>query len=176
MRQVVVIVHGPANQPDSTAKRLVAYVEPVDGQKVSASELRRFLLDRLPDYMAPSAFVTLDALPLTPNGKVDRSKLPVPEADLILAADTVFVAPRTPVEEMLAEIWSVCLELSAWESTTTFLSGGRLILSIQLIAKAAQQNIKLKPNDIFRAPTIEQMSQVLQQGGGDGASSSLVAI
>jgi len=152
-------------------------VEPVDGQKVSVSELRRFLLDRLPDYMVPSAFVMLDALPLTPNGKVDRSKLPAPNADLILAADTAFVAPRTPVEETLAGIWATVLGVKRLGIHDNFFElGGDSILSIQLIARAAQQNIKLKPNDIFRAPTIEQMSQVLQQGGGNGASSSLVAI
>jgi amino acid adenylation domain-containing protein len=177
VRQAVVVAHGSDDVAVTTSKRLVAYVEPVDSQKVSASELRRFLLDGLPDYMVPSAFVTLDALPLTSNRKVDRSKLPVPDTDLLLAADTAFVAPRTPVEESLAEIWASVLGVKRLGIHDNFFElGGDSILSIQLIAKAAQQNIKLKPNDIFRAPTVEQMSQVLQQGGRDGASSSLVTI
>jgi amino acid adenylation domain-containing protein/non-ribosomal peptide synthase protein (TIGR01720 family) len=165
VRQVVIVAHESDDATDTTPKRLVAYVEPIDGQKVSASELRRFLLDRLPDYMVPSTFVTLDALPLTPNGKVDRSKLPAPDTDLILAADTAFVAPRTPVEEILAEIWATVLRVKRLGIHDNFFElGGDSILSIQIIARAAQQNIKLKPNDIFRYPTVAALAGVATVG------------
>ncbi len=88
-------------------KRLVAYVvaagnvhEPTHG------ELRAYLKERLPEYMVPSAFVMLDDLPLTPNGKIDRRALPAPE----WAADgDGYVAPRTLVEEVIADIWSEVL-------------------------------------------------------------------
>ncbi|HKG81332.1 MAG TPA: amino acid adenylation domain-containing protein, partial [Pyrinomonadaceae bacterium] len=75
-------------------KRLVAYVV----GNLATNELRVHLKQRLPEYMAPSAFVYLDELPLTPNGKVDRKALPAPETDL---SATSSIPPRTPVEEML---------------------------------------------------------------------------
>ncbi|HEY0738523.1 MAG TPA: amino acid adenylation domain-containing protein, partial [Herpetosiphonaceae bacterium] len=74
------------------------------------STLRAFLGERLPAYMVPSAFVLLDALPLTPNGKVDRKALPQPEPDRA-SLDTPLVAPRTPMEELVAQIWAEVLHL-----------------------------------------------------------------
>lgn len=80
-------------------QRLVAYVVPVQGKPLAASELRSFLKAQLPDYMVPSAYVCLEALPLTPNGKVDRRSLPAPGTVGLDADETLFVAPRTCTEE-----------------------------------------------------------------------------
>ena len=163
--QVVVDVQGSDNQPDSKAKRLVAYVEPVNGQTVSVGEFRRFLLDRLPDYMVPAIFVMLDALPLTPNGKIDRRKLPEPDIDSGLGSGTAFVAPRTEVEEKLASIWSTVLGVKHVGIQDNFFElGGDSILSIQIIAKAAQQKIKLQPNHIFRYPSVAALAGVAEVG------------
>jgi non-ribosomal peptide synthase protein (TIGR01720 family) len=165
VRQAVVVAHTPDDPSVSAIKRLVAYVEPANGQIASVSELRRFLLDRLPEYMVPSAFVSVDALPLTPNGKVDRSKLPAPDADLVLSADSAFVAPRTPVEETLAAIWATVLGVERLGIHDNFFElGGDSILSIQIISRAARQNIKLKPNDIFRYPTVAALAGVASVG------------
>ena len=165
VRQVVVVVQGSANQPDSAAKRLVAYVEPVHGQTVSVGEFRRFLLDRLPDYMMPATFVMLDAMPLTPNGKIDRRKLPEPDVDSGLVSDTAFVTPRTELEEKLASIWATVLGVKHVGIQDNFFElGGDSILSIQIIAKAAQQKIKLQPNDIFLYPSVAALAGVAEVG------------
>ncbi|HST61606.1 MAG TPA: amino acid adenylation domain-containing protein, partial [Longimicrobium sp.] len=80
-------------------RRLVAYV----AGEVAADEVREHLRGRLPEHMVPSAFVVLEALPLTANGKLDRKALPAPE---YASSAERYVAPRTPVEEVLAGIWA----------------------------------------------------------------------
>ena len=91
-------------------KRLVAYLVGKNGQELTAGELRGYLKQRLPEYMMPSAYVVLGQLPLTPNGKVDRRALPAPEQSQLEAAGG-FVEPRTPLEEVLANIWGEVLRL-----------------------------------------------------------------
>src|SRR5206468_175766 len=99
------LARGYLNQPELTAERFVA--NPFRGE---AGELRSFLKEKLPEYMVPAAFVMLEALPLTPNGKVDRRALP-PPAPVHPEREGAFVAPRTPVEEVLAKIWAEVLGL-----------------------------------------------------------------
>src|SRR5262249_26219308 len=79
--------------------------------ELSTGSLRSYLQRRLPDHMIPSTFVALDALPLSPNGKVNRQVLPEPERGRP-ELEASFVAPRTPTEEKLAEIWSQLLEVN----------------------------------------------------------------
>ncbi|HEX7238741.1 MAG TPA: amino acid adenylation domain-containing protein, partial [Longimicrobiaceae bacterium] len=81
-------------------RRLVGYVVP-EGGAVSVADLRAGLKASLPEYMLPSAYVVLEELPLTGNGKIDRRALPAPE----WTSGEAYVAPRTPVEEVLAGIW-----------------------------------------------------------------------
>lgn len=90
--------------------RLVAYVVAAQSSAPSANELRGFLGQKLPEYMIPSIFVLLDSLPLTPNGKVDRKALPAPDQSRP-ELESRFVAPRTPVEDILAQIWTEVLKL-----------------------------------------------------------------
>src|SRR6185436_13207428 len=85
-------------------RRLVAYAV-ADPDECTATELRAFVARTLPDYMVPDRVILLPALPLTPNGKVDRRALPDPVA----AAPTERVAPRTPVETTIAQIWEELL-------------------------------------------------------------------
>ncbi|MFM7714863.1 MAG: AMP-binding enzyme, partial [Microcystis sp.] len=98
-----------AREDSPGIKRLVAYIVPPKNVTPSTSELRQFLKARLPDYMIPSAFVTLDALPLTPNGKLDHRALPEP--NLRGEIELNFVAPRNLEEEILAKIWSQVLRV-----------------------------------------------------------------
>src|SRR5205085_6382755 len=89
---------------------LVAYIAISEQEPVTSSELRSYLSRQLPSPMVPSSFVLLEALPLTPNGKVDRLALPAP-AQVRGEAEEPFVAPRTPIEEVLAGIWAEVLGL-----------------------------------------------------------------
>ncbi len=130
-------------------KRLVAYV--VTDKPPPVSEWRHFLQARLPDYMVPSAFVTLAALPLTANGKVDRSALPIPA----VTRETAAVAPRTEDERRLADIFAEVLHLPQVGIHDNFFElGGDSILAIQIVARARAQGLRFTPRQLFEQPTI----------------------
>src|SRR5215213_7305182 len=121
---------------DNGEQRLVAYLVTRERDHANlTSELREFLRERVPEYMVPSFFVTLDQMPLTANGKIDRARLPVPDQ-----AQTdnrkPFVAPRTPLEEMLAGIWSERLNVARIGVEDNFFDlGGHSLLAMQLISQ-----------------------------------------
>ena len=94
VREAAVKVH----EKDSTEKFLAAYVVPVQNSEVDNTELRRHLRQKLPEYMVPAAFVTMESLPLTPNGKVDHAALPAPDMSGSQSERT-FVAPQTPARK-----------------------------------------------------------------------------
>jgi amino acid adenylation domain-containing protein len=125
-----------------------------------ASELRSFLKERLPEYMIPSAFVLLDALPLTPNGKIDRQSLPLPEAARS-AQDDAFVAPRTPIEEVLAGIWSDVLQLEQVDVHTSFFDlGGNSLQGTQIVARMRETfKVELPLRSLFEAPTVAGLAE-----------------
>ncbi len=129
----------------------------------SAAELRQHLRGRVPDYMVPSAFVTLDRLPLMPNGKVDRRALSQIATRQEAHADGERAAPRTPVEEKLMEIWREVLRLGEREigiDDNFFELGGDSILSIQIMARAGQAGLRLTPRDLFERPTVAGLAEV----------------
>ncbi|MBW4490247.1 MAG: amino acid adenylation domain-containing protein [Trichocoleus desertorum ATA4-8-CV12] len=145
------------NQP-----QLVAYVVPqTPDTPILAESLRSFLAARLPDYMVPSAFVSLKALPLTANGKLDRQALPVPKAQNAIAKP-VFAAPRNDVERQLSVIWSSILNVAEVGIHDNFFElGGDSILSIQAIAKANQVGLRFTPRQLFEHQTIAQLAMVI---------------
>ncbi len=140
---------------------LVAYVVPQD-EAPTAAALRDALAETLPDYMIPSAFVTLDALPLMATGKVDRRHLPEPTYDR-LASSADFVAPRNPAEEALAVIWADVLNLERVGAHDNFFElGGDSILSIQVVSRAAQAGLRITPKDIFRHQTLARLAEIAE--------------
>ena len=139
-------------------KRLVAYVVPNQQPAPTIGELRRFLQQQLPDYAIPSTFVMLEALPFMPNGKLDRQALPAIAA-FHVQRETSFVAPRTPEENLLTEIWSKVLGVERVGIEDNFFElGGDSILSIQIIARANQAGLRLKPMQLFQHQTIAKLA------------------
>jgi amino acid adenylation domain-containing protein len=140
-------------------KRLVAYVVADGG--VDAGDLRAYLKQSLPDYMVPSAFVVLEELPLTANGKVDRRALPAPEADAIVR--DAYVAPRTPLEEVLAGIWCDVLKLERVGVHDNFFDlGGHSLLAMRVVAQVrANLEIELPLQALFEAPSVGELSERL---------------
>ncbi len=169
VRQAVVI----ARDEEAGRKRLVGYVVRKNGNVPSASELQRYVSERLPDYMAPSTIVTLESLPLTANGKVDRKALPAPDQ---ARSEREYVAPRTPTEELLANIWAQVLGVNKVGIHDNFFSalGGDSILSIQIIARANQAGLKLTPRIIFERQTVAGLAEVAGAGATIESEQGLV--
>ena len=151
-------------EDQSGDQRLVAYLVPNNGFASSVSQLRSFLEDRLPDYMAPSAFVFLDTLPLNPNGKLDRRALPAP-APTRPELDTLFVAPRTSVEETLVRIWAEVLGLDQVGIHDNFLDvGGHSLKATQIISRVIDRfRVELPVKSLLEAPTVAEMAVVITQ-------------
>jgi aryl carrier-like protein len=148
--------------------RLVAYVvPPPDVPLPSADALRQYLQQRLPAYMVPTAWVPLDALPLTPSGKVDRKALPLP--DQSRAAEQAFVAPRTPVEDLLAVIWADVLQVERVGVYDNFFElGGHSLLALRLVHRIEQSwGKKVALATLFAGPTIAQLAQALLEARDD---------
>ncbi|HEU4769906.1 MAG TPA: amino acid adenylation domain-containing protein, partial [Pyrinomonadaceae bacterium] len=137
-------------------QRLVAYVA-ADETGIPSSELTSFLGQKLPDFMVPSAFLFLEQLPRLPNGKLNYDKLPLVETVLNRPA---FVAPRTHVEQVLAEAWCQVLNLAmVGIHDNIFELGGDSILILQILAKLNQAGIHLTVNQFFKHQTIAQLAE-----------------
>jgi hypothetical protein len=122
---------------DVRQERLVAYVVFAGIEELTASEIRAFLRDTLPDFMVPSLVVPLDALPLTPNGKIDRRALPDPLRAGRSAAK--FQAPATPTETLIARVWANALGLERVSATDNFFEiGGHSLLSMRVVHEIHQ--------------------------------------
>ncbi len=156
VRAVAVVAH----EYDLGDKRLAAYIVPRQEQSISIRQLRDYLSKKLPKYMIPASFTTLDTMPLTPNGKVDRKALPMPELDRS-ALDSDFRAPRNATEETLANIWAQVIGLERVGINDNFFElGGDSILSIQITSKSNQIGIYLTPDQLFHYPTIAQLADI----------------
>ncbi|BAZ14320.1 amino acid adenylation domain-containing protein [Calothrix sp. NIES-4071] len=137
-------------------KRLVAYIVP-NHEAPSTSELRSYLKEKLAEFMIPSAFVMLEFLPLTPNGKVDRKALSRQE---IAHSELDFVAPRTPVEEILADIWAEILRVERVGVYHNFFElGGHSLLATQVISRIQDAlQVKIPLRTLFEKQTIADLA------------------
>ncbi len=159
-------------------KRLVAYVVPHQNQTLNPVGMRNFLKQQLPNYMIPSAFVAIDFLPLTPNGKIDRNRLISPQNLTSNSTDKSCIAPRTPTESTLAQIWSKILNTEPVGIRDNFFDlGGDSLLAIRLINEINQQfERELSLSALFLNPTIEGLADSLDSGTNSEEWSPLVAI
>ncbi|MBD6621136.1 AMP-binding protein, partial [Komarekiella sp. 'clone 1'] len=170
--QTVVIAH--ENFPGD--QRLIAYF--VSHQQIPTNdELRRFLKQKLPDYMIPSSFVILDFLPLTSNGKVDRGGLPAPK-QIRQEALATKVTAQDELELRLTEIWEKILGIQPIGVNENYFDlGGHSLLAVHLfteIEKTLGENLPL--SILYQAPTIEQLANTIRQSRTLASWFSLVAI
>ncbi|HET8846543.1 MAG TPA: methyltransferase, partial [Ktedonobacteraceae bacterium] len=125
-------------------------------------QLRESLTERLPEYMVPAVFVSVEQLPLTPNGKVDRRALPDPDAARP-ETNRAFVPPRNPIEELLASIWCDLLDLKRVGIHENFFAlGGHSLLAIQLMFRVNQNfQVDLLLQSVFEHPTLAEFAEAL---------------
>jgi amino acid adenylation domain-containing protein len=148
---------------DEGYKRIVAYFVPAAGEHSNITELQSYLKERLPDYMVPTVYVKLDGLPLTANGKVDRRSLPAPGSGYE-DSGIDYTSPRTPVEELLAEIWKEVLRVDRVGIYDNFFDlGGHSILAIQAIARAHDMGIHFTLVQFFQHPTVAKLANLSDQ-------------
>ena len=146
------------------APYLAAYVSLREGADASGLEILEQLAARLPEYMVPAVCTVLAHLPVTPNGKIDRKALPAP-AFVARAAGIAYAAPRTPIEETLARIWSDALGVERPGIHDNFFAlGGDSILSMQIVSRAAREGLAITPRDIFQQQTIAELAAQARQG------------
>ncbi|HKH48850.1 MAG TPA: amino acid adenylation domain-containing protein, partial [Thermoanaerobaculia bacterium] len=145
-------------------RRIVAYLVPAPGASIEVEEVREFARSRLPNYMVPSAFVVLEALPLTPNRKLDRKALPAPEER---AEEPERVPPRTPLEQVLGEIWKSVLGLPEVGALESFFDLGGHSLAATRVVTQIQEVFPLEVplRTLFESPTLAELAARLDDMG-----------
>jgi len=138
------------------SKQLVAYVVSRDGCQLPVAEFRELLQRQLPSYMVPSVFVSVEAFPFTPNGKIDRKALPAPESS---AWKPAYVAPRSPMEELVTAVWEDVLKTPGIGVHDNFFElGGHSLLATRVVSRIRESTgADLPLRFIFESPTIAQL-------------------
>ena len=156
VRQAVMVVR----EPEPGNKQLVAYV----AGEVVVSELRSYLKEKLPEYMAPQLIVTLESLPLTRVGKIDRQALPSPDTAVLASED--YVAPRTATEQTLVEIFRKVLKLEEVGVYDNFFElGGHSLLATQVVSQIRERfALELSLRSFFTSPTVADVAQIIESG------------
>ena len=153
-----------ARQDADGEQRVVAYVVVREGQTIAPLELRLYLSERLPFYMIPTNFVSLESLPVLSSGKVDRKALPAPE-EVNGAAAREYVAPRTEIEETLAAIWAEVLKVERVSIDDNFFDlGGHSLLATRVVSRTNEvypRAVTLR--DLFEKPTLAEIALLIEQ-------------
>jgi amino acid adenylation domain-containing protein len=173
IKECAVVVHNNS----SVEKQLVAYVVPSETGKPTSEELRLFLRDKLPDYMVPSAYISMESLPLTATGKVNRQALPQLDG-LRPELDKTYLAPRDPVEGQLVKIWEELLDIRPVGVLDKFFElGGHSLLALRLFAKIEKTfGKRLALRILFETPTIEHLASAIREKEISTSRSLLVPI
>lgn len=157
IREVIVLA---PEFPDQERK-LVAYF--VSEKEEVTSDLRSYLMKKLPGYMVPEIYIQLTEMPVTTNGKIDRRALPGPEG-FDLSSTVAYVAPATVLECKLAEIWEELLDMAPIGIKNDFFAmGGHSLKAIQLISRIDQEfGVKMNLITLFNEPTIEKVAEEIE--------------
>ncbi|MFI6084254.1 amino acid adenylation domain-containing protein [Streptomyces sp. NPDC051217] len=149
------------------SKQLIAYTVPTTdpAPDLDPAQLRAFVAERLPEYMVPAAFVTLDRLPLSPNGKLDHKALPAPE----LTGSAVYRAPRSPQEAVLARLFAQVLGVEEVGIDDNFFDlGGHSLRATRLVSRVRTVlMIDLPIRTVFQSPTVAELAAHLTAGTED---------
>jgi len=139
--------------------RLIAYYVALGEATVAVKDVREHLARTLPDYMVPSAYMAIDELPLTASGKVDRKALPAPNGER--QVETEYVAPRTELEQRIAQIWREVLRVEKIGAHDNFFAlGGHSLLAAQVLSRLRQAlEVQLSLREFFAAPTVASLSE-----------------
>jgi acyl carrier protein len=174
IREAVVLAKDGGSQGNNTY--LIAYVtlavtdenEPAsdpdaDSHQELKAQLQHFLGEHLPAYMIPAVFVVLPDLPLTPNGKIDRKALRNTETPL--AHQREHVAPRTPVEMQLVEIWSEIMDVEQISVHGDFFElGGHSLMAVQVVARIRDAfGIGMTVIDLFQMHTVAELAEYIEK-------------
>src|SRR6185312_15008024 len=154
---------------------LIGYVVGAEGEswlgseRLAGAELRAFLRERLPEYMVPQRWMVLDQLPLIANGKVDRDRLPAPSG--VVEAEYGEETEWTPVEELVAGIWSEVLKLKAVGRAENFFElGGHSLLATQVISHVREMfGVEVELRRLFEQPTVRDFSRNIEAALRAGA-------
>ncbi|MGD9488072.1 MAG: amino acid adenylation domain-containing protein [Calditrichaceae bacterium] len=142
-------------------KRLIAYYVTDSDATVSATVLKEYLANLLPDYMIPAAYISLEKLPLTPNGKIDRRALPNPDQNQILEQlTTEYVEPKTDTEKKIAVIVGDLLNIDEVGSQHNFFDlGGHSLLATQLVSRIKKTfDIEFPLRKVFEFPAVSGLA------------------
>jgi amino acid adenylation domain-containing protein len=158
VRQAAVV---PRSRAQGDFDLVAYYVAGADdkSQTPSATELRTYLRDFLPEYMVPAAFVELDMFPVTPSGKIDRSALPAPSASEDTASSS-YAPPRTTLEHQLVQIWKRLLDVRPIGIHDNFFDlGGHSLLAIRMLGEVEVVSGRRLPlASLFEDATIDRMA------------------
>lgn len=156
VREALVLVVG-----EDQDKKLCAYF--TASQQVNTASLEKLIRSKLPAHMVPSIFLQLDSFPLTANGKIDRKNLPLP----LMSQESVtkYIEPRTPIEQMLQQIWSELLGSKHIGMKDNFFElGGQSLKGSILVARTRKAfRVDLRLRDLFENPTIEQLAKYIEK-------------
>ncbi len=157
-----------------TDKRIVAYVIPKNGNLFNTAALKIWIAAKLPDYMVPAAFVTLDSLPLNVNGKVDAKRLPKPETTRIAYAD--YSAPKSSLEQQIAAVWQSLLKVERVGAGDNFfdLGGHSLLIAEMQERLRTELGTEIAVTDLFRFPTVSTLAAFLSENGDSSARTQTI--
>ena len=163
--EAAVVVRAARSGEPEIVGYLVWQAGQMGGQTGDIGELRRYLREQVPGYMVPAQLMVLAELPQTPNGKLDRRALPAPPLPGAAATEVTQARARTPVEEVLREIWCEVLGAEQLSVEANFFDlGGHSLLATQVMSRAEKVfGVRLELRQLFEQPTVRGLGQEIER-------------